>query len=262
MASCLLAIFFSCNPKNPIDFSPRIYKQILKAQNYIKNGEYERAISEYNEILNDMPPIDLRVKIFYQLGDLYSISLGKYENGISYFNKVKKNATDPIWLLKSQERLGEIYFTYKRDFNESAKVYGELISFRPKLNEYQFYEYRYIQSLLKINEKKELKEVATNIIKNSSHKYHKDAYFILGYSHFQNKEWAKAISYFREYIKRETRRDKVVNVKFLIGNCYETLEKLKSAYNIYYSLLGEYPNNTVIQDRLQSVYQRRVSRKR
>ena len=259
----MLAIFFSsCNPKNPIDFSPRIYKQILKAQEYIKLGKYEKAISEYNHILDDLPPLDLRVKIFYQLGDLYSISMGDFEKGITFFNKVKKNTQDPIWLLKSQEKLGEIYFTFKKDFEESSQVYSELISFRPKLNNYQFYEYRYAQSLLKINESTKLKQVLNSIINNKSHEYFKEGYYLFGYSYFQNKEWSKAIGYFKEYLKYETRRDRVVNVKFLIGNCYETLERLKSAYNIYYSILGEYPNNAVIQDRLESVYQRRVSRKR
>ncbi len=35
-----------------MDFSPRIYKQILKAQDYIKKGKYQLAVDEYNKILN------------------------------------------------------------------------------------------------------------------------------------------------------------------------------------------------------------------
>ena len=47
-----------------------------------------------------------------------------------------------------------------------------------------------------------------------------------------------------------------------MGNAYETMEELKKAYNIYYSILGEYPNNDVIKNRLNSLYKRRIARKR
>ena len=47
-----------------------------------------------------------------------------------------------------------------------------------------------------------------------------------------------------------------------MANSYESLENLKSAYNIYYSILGEYPNTEVIQNRLKGIYNRRIARKR
>ena len=65
-----------------------------------------------------------------------------------------------------------------------------------------------------------------------------------------------------KYISLEKRRDNIVQTKFLMGNAYETMEELKKAYNIYYSILGEYPNNDVIKNRLNSLYKRRIARKR
>ena len=47
-----------------------------------------------------------------------------------------------------------------------------------------------------------------------------------------------------------------------MANAYETMERLKEAYNIYYSIVGEYPNNEVIKARLNSIYERKVARKR
>ena len=47
-----------------------------------------------------------------------------------------------------------------------------------------------------------------------------------------------------------------------MANAYETMEELKKAYNLYYSILGEYPNTEVIQNRLKAIYDRRVARKR
>ena len=58
------AFFISC------DFSPRLHKKILEAQEYIKRQQYSKAISQYKEILKNNPPPDIKVKINYQLGEL------------------------------------------------------------------------------------------------------------------------------------------------------------------------------------------------
>ena len=263
MVSLVLAIFFiSCNPKNPIDFSPRIYKQILKAQDYIKRGNYELAVKEYNKILDDMPTDDLKVKIYYQLGDLHAIHLSNLNKGVEYFEEVLKLTNDPVWLVKSQERLGEINYTFLSNYKDARIVYERLVAFKPKLQKYELYEFRLLNIYLKLNVQDKLRSLASDILKNKSHQHYTETYYILGQIHYQNKEWNKAITFFKEYLKREKRRDRIVNVRFLIGNCFETLEKLKSAYNIYYSILGDYPNTKVIQDRLKAVYERRVARKR
>lgn len=80
--------------------------------------------------------------------------------------------------------------------------------------------------------------------------------------YFLNLNWDLAIIAFKKYIKIEKRRDIIVQAKFILANIYETKEELKKAYNIYYSILGEYPNAQVIKNRLESIYNRRVARKR
>ena len=56
--------------------------------------------------------------------------------------------------------------------------------------------------------------------------------------------------------------NQLVDALILMANAYETMENLKNAYNLYYSLLGEYPNTQVLQNRLSSIYERQVARKR
>lgn len=257
-ASLLLALFLftSC------DFSPRIHQQILVAQKYITDQEYSRAVKQYHEILEEVPSIDIKIKIYYQLGELYAISLGQYRKGIHYYEKIRELTNNPIWLVKTQERVGEIAFTYIKDYKKSESIYEELISFRPKLNNFDLYEYRYVFSQLSRNKFKEVEKNLIPLQNNVNHKFHTDAFYLYGRLYFHNQDWQKSISYLREYIKREKRRDKIVKAKFLMGNAYETMEKLKTAYNIYYSIISEYPNTKVIQARLKSVYERRISRRR
>ena len=117
-------------------------------------------------------------------------------------------------------------------------------------------------SYKELNKSSEAIKIFERIQQDKNHQYYVKTFFQLGMIFFEEKKWDKAISYWKEYIQIETRKDSIVRTKFLMANAYETMELLKKAYNIYYSILGEYPNTKVIKNRLESIYNRRVSRKR
>jgi tetratricopeptide (TPR) repeat protein len=117
-------------------------------------------------------------------------------------------------------------------------------------------------SLLQLRKYEEAKKVFVEITKSNKNSYNKRSYFYTAITHFERKEWKEAIFYLERYLKVETRQDYIVEAKYLMANSYESIENLKSAYNIYYSILGEYPNTQVIQNRLKAIYDRRVARKR
>ena len=248
--------FYSC------DFTPRIHQQILVAQKYIINQEYQKAVKQYQQILDNVPQIDIKIKINYQLGELYSISLGQFEKGILFYEKIRKLTSIPLWIVKAEERIGEINYIYLKNYKKSLVVYRKLSEFQPQLKKVDLYEYRYIMSLIELNYVEKAIKMITKIQKNASHQYYINSFFMKGTLYFQNKKWEKAIFYLKEYIKKEKRKDRSLKAKFLLANAYETSEKLKMAYNIYYSMLGEYPNTKVIQDRLNSVYKRRIYKRR
>lgn len=262
-ASIKLALFILLTVLNTsCDFSPRIHNKILIAQTYITNSEYEKAVKQYLEILEEVPPKEIKIKIYYQLGELYAISLAQYNNGIEYYEKIKTLTNEPLWLVKTQERIGEIAFAYMKDYQKTAKVYEELMSFRPKLNNYELYEYRYATSLIELDKYDEALKVLIPIQSNSNHQYNAEAFFLNGMLYYNHKEWQKCVNYLREYIKREKRKDRIVNAKFIMANAYETMERLKQAYDMYYSIISDYPNTDIIKSRLKSVYERRVARRR
>jgi tetratricopeptide (TPR) repeat protein len=250
------AFFFSC------DFTPRLHKKILEAQEYIKRQKYSKAIAGYQEILKNNPPNDIKVKINYQLGELFSINLGKNREALKYYDDIKNLTESPIWLVKSEERIAEISFTYLKDYKLSEKSYKLLINFTPRLENFDFYQFRLAQTYIKANRYTEALKELLAIQAVKSHKFYIESYFQIGLLNFQKKENEEAIKNWKEYLRRETRKAQLVQTKFLMANAYESMEKLKQAYNLYYSILGEYPNTEVIQNRLNSIFQRRVSRKR
>ena len=244
------------------DFTPRIHKEILEAQNMIREQRHEEAAELYKRILKGSLTPDIKAKILFQLGRLYSLHFGKYYDAVEYLKKAKDVAEDPSLLVKSEENIADIYFSFIKDYESSVVSYKKLADFKPHLPKYKFYEYRLAQSYSKSSRYPEAKNILNRIIKESEHPYRAKAIFALALIHFHAKEYLRAVKKWKEYIKVEKRRDNIIQAKFLMANSYETMEDLKRAYNIYYSILGEYPNTKVVRDRLDSIYHRRVARKR
>ncbi len=244
------------------DFSPPIYKQIIKAQESIYHQDYKDAIERYNLVLNSGPEKEIKIKIFFQLSNLHYVYLGEGEKAIFYLEEIKKISVDPLWLIKVEENLGEINFNFQKNYFKSLQNYKRLTQFVPKLEKFDFYQFRLAESFYNAQMYEDALVVFKEIQQNSSHKYFLDSLFYIGKSFFQQKNWKSAIKFFKEYIRRERDSDKITQAKFLMANSYETLESLKIAYDIYYSILSSYPNTEVIQNRLNSIYKRRVARRR
>lgn len=244
------------------DFSPWVHREIIEAQDLIRVQDYKTAILRYEKILKGNLSKDIKLKIYFQIGEICSIHLGDYEKSVLYFSKILKLTEDPAWLIQTEEKLAEINFSFLKNYSSAFDHYKILTKFRPKLSNYDFFELRLAQSLLNLNRHREANTIFKNISQNIEHSYRIRSLYFLGLLEFQKKNWKNAINYWKQYIKVEKRKDNIVQAKFLMANAYETNEDLKNAYDLYYSLLGEYPNTTVVKNRLQSIYERRIARKR
>ena len=244
------------------DFTPRIHKRVLDAQKYIGARKYKKAIHEYEKILENNPQIKIRVKMYYQLGELYSSHLNNQKKSLFYFNKITTETSNPLWMVKAEEKKGEINFDYLKNFKECVLIYERLTNFKPKLKRFDFFQYRLGISYLKSGLLNKALKTFTLIQNNDGHVYYSKSFYYTGLVYFEKKDWSKAILIWKEYIKIEKRKDNIVQTKFLMANAYETMERLKKAYDLYYSLLGKYPNTEVIKNRLNAIYERKIARKR
>lgn len=243
------------------DFTPRVQRKVLEAQSLISEQKYKEAVGKYQEILEENPKDELEVKILYQIGDLYSIYLFENEASLPFYRNILKISQDPLWQVKTIERLAEINFTFLKKYGVSEGYYNTLANYRPRLTNHNFYLFRLGLSQYEGHSYKEAIKTL-NKVQSVKSDYSVQALFYLGLTYFQTKQWSRAISFWNEYIGRESRSDKIIEAKFLLANAYESMERLKKAYSLYYSLLGPYPNTEVIQNRLKAIYERRVARKR
>lgn len=251
-----LFFFYSC------DFTPPVNRKIIDAQSYITSQKYAQAAYLYEDILKSNPSEELRLKICYQLGELYSIYLGQYKNAVYYYAQVKELTEDPLWLIKAEEKLADINFNYLKNYKNAIKNYAKLSEFTPKLKEFDFFQLQIALSKFYLNDKAAALAQLIKIQTNPNHEYFVRSFYYVGLIYFEQKELNKALFVWQEYLKRENKKEYIVQTKFMVANAYESTENLKMAYDIYYSIANDYPNPDVIQNRLASLYSRRVSRRR
>lgn len=254
--SLLLLVITGC------DFSSYLHREVLRAQNEELQQNYLKSSQIYEKILAQNPPPKLKTKVLFQLGKINFYFLGRIPEALNYFQKIVEISINPIWSVKSYEKMGRIYFHFLKDYAKSAEVYQILVQFKPKLSQNDFYEYRLALSYLHLNRYDESRKILSQIIINKRHKYNKRAYFYLGLTYYYEQEYLMSIQIWKKYLQLENRRDWVNETKFLMANSYETIEKLKESYELYYSLQNIYSDSNIIDKRLQSIYKRRVARKR
>lgn len=249
-------------PMSSCDFTSGLNQDILTAQKYVDNQDFSKAVELYERILKKNPSKIIKTKINYQLAEIYYLYLDQQVKALKYYQFIVDNVDDPLWQVKSLEKMADINFSFAKNFNEAIRVYNLLMQVRPKLKNFDYYYLRAGESYFEMGKYNKAREIFNQILNQSTNPYYVEAFNQMGLIEFYNKNWDKAVEYWLDYLKREKRKDQIVKVKFLIANAYESSEKLKEAYNIYYSLLPSYPNPDVLRSRLKSLYARRVARKR
>ncbi len=244
------------------DFTSGLNQDILSAQKYVDQQNFAKAVELYERVLKKNPSKIIKTKINYQLAEIYYLYLDEQVKALKYYQFIVDNVDDPLWQVKSLEKIADINFSFAKNFTESIRAYQVLMNVKPRLKNYDYYFLRVGESYFEMGKYNKAREIFNQIISQPTNPYYVEAYNQMGLIEFYNKNWDQAVEYWMEYLKRERRKDQIVKVKFLIANAYESNEKLKEAYNIYYSLLPSYPNPDVLRARLKSLFARRVARKR
>ncbi|HLT22922.1 MAG TPA: tetratricopeptide repeat protein [Bacteriovoracaceae bacterium] len=257
-----LLILFMLLGVESCDFTSAVNRDILTAQNYVDNQEFAKAVELYEKILKQNPSKLIKTKIHYQIAEINYLYLDEQVKALSYYQYIVDNVDDPLWQVKSLEKVADINYSFSRNYQQAKKAYEILLEVKPRLKNFDFYAFRLAECFFELGNYEEARVHFNRFIEQPNNDFHLEAYNQMGLVEFYTRNWDKAVEYWMEYLKRETQKDKIVKVKFMIANAYESNEKLKEAYNIYYSLLPSYPNPEVLRERLRSLYARRVARKR
>lgn len=244
------------------DFTSGLNQDILSAQKYVDNQQFSKAVELYERIIKKNPSKVIKTKINYQLAEIYYLYLDEQVKALKYYQFIVDNVDDPLWQVKSLEKMADINFSFAKNYQESIRAYQILMQVKPRLKNFDYYYFRVGESYFEMGLYNKAREIFNQVLSQPTNPFYGEAFYQMGLIEFYNQSWDKAVEFWHEYLKRERRKDQIVKVKFLIANAYESNERLKEAYNIYYSLLPSYPNPDVLRARLKSLYARRVARKR
>ena len=242
-------------------FNSISHRQIIEAQEYIESRQYQLARDVLVKSLSGSIKPKNKIKVLHQLGVLYAFYLNDTEKALNSFKKIIELNFDRESTVKATDYLADLLFSKLRDFNEAEHYYKKLIQFNPKLSKHSFYYLRYVKSLF---ENFKFQECLTHleILKSDKAMDINDLLFLEGLSYFYLNEPQKALKFLKKIDENKLTKSKAIEVRFYLGNIYETLEDLERAYQQYFSIRYAYPNPKVINTRLEKIISRKKAMKR
>ena len=118
-----LAIILLVLGLSSCDFTSGLNQDILNAQKYVDNQDFSKAVELYERILKKNPSKIIKTKINYQLAEIYYLYLDEQVKALKYYQFIVDNVDDPLWQVKSLEKMADINFSFAKNFNESIHAY-------------------------------------------------------------------------------------------------------------------------------------------
>lgn len=243
--------------------SHRTDHRILQAQELIIKGEQEKAASLLNELLLADLPQPVKEKIFFQLVDLQLLHLRKPELALKILDNTQLyELQGPDIDIKINHYRAQIYDVHLQNCQQAIPYYQQLINYLPQLAEIDYYQF----SLAKCYKNLERWSEAITLFKKMSQDPHqpfqKKASLQLVLSYYLTRQQSLALEEVKRYQELETDLEQLIYANYLKANILEDLEQLEEAYKIYASLLYQYPNQELVKQRMNRIYERRLSRGR
>ena len=253
---CLIPLIISC------DFTTGVSRKILNAQDFVDNQQYQKAIDEYEVILELNPSETIKFKIFYQMAEIYSLYLINGEKALRYYELIENSLADNKLKKSAVIKASKLCFDLKK-YNRAVIYFENFIESEEfSEEEKNYFGMQMGISYYEMNDLKNARRVLGKISETKDNPYRSQSLFYLGQTYSLQYDYDKAISLWEKSLELERESERKIETKFYIANSYERQNKLEKAYKYYYSIIDFYPNPEIIKKRLERIYQRKVSRRR
>jgi len=253
----LLILSYSCSPRS------HLQEQLQLAQDFSDKHQYEDAYKVYQKLKKLNLNKNLKQEIIFQMAKIESVYLSEYKKSYAHLQELASMSSgDTNWQFLAYRELAFLNIDHLNQFNEAADYFDKLTHIAKEKDQKDYFEFKKVDALLKGGVSNKVEKLLLKMSQDKSHKYQSKAGYELGVFYFESAKWNEAITFFLNYLKQNVGKDEEVRIKFLIANAYESLDKLVLAYNLYASIINDYPNPELIKKRMNTIYERRVSRRR
>jgi TolA-binding protein len=238
----------------------RAGRQFELGQKLHTQGAYLEAIRNWEIILSSWPKSRYADQALHRIGTTYYAELDQPDRALDSFSRLVKDYPDSQYAPQDEFLVAEIYRSQRQFAKALAEYYRFLHKF-PEDGRAPEVWYNMITCLFEVGQYDAMRTQAQDMMKkfpNSA--FTPDCIFWIGESYYLEKDYAKAMSNFRDYLKKYPSGTMAYKAWLSLARSLEESEQLQEAIKLYQQLQARYPQDKIIQARLQSAQKRYENR--
>ncbi|MGE0932304.1 tetratricopeptide repeat protein [Peijinzhouia sedimentorum] len=234
---------FKKSLENPIDKGLVAEAHFWAGEAYSTGNRYDDAIKEYQQVLRNNPPADLRLKTAYGLGyALYNTK--EYTQALTQFRtyvQALERADDKLNYNDALLRLADCYFVGK-NYQEAVRTYDKAIQQNNPEIDYAYYQKGLVYSYM--NNSSTAKENLDIVVKRyPQSRIHDNAILQLGQVDFEDGNYEEAIRTYSLLIERKANSPLVPFALLNRAVSNVNLQRYAQAESDYKAILDKYLNH-------------------
>ncbi|MBN1351111.1 tetratricopeptide repeat protein [candidate division KSB1 bacterium] len=226
-------------------FLPGAYSEMSEI--YLKQNDYQSAVSILFEILRVLDASESRAQIHYYIGRVY-VTANEFDNALKYFNLAIDSLTNPQLHASALFGRGAIYFE-KKEYSQAIADFEALLREEADRNTKNKARRRLATCYLQTGQADKALTMARSFVDEAKNDADRgDALLTLAQIQYELKRYADGINTTNAIFDLKVEDEVLVQANFLQGNCYLGQADYQNAVTIYQNALQRYPDTRFASD--------------
>lgn len=250
------------NPKRRFILADRLWAE----------KKYEASAAEFEKTATRDPNGYLGLRALYRAAVINTLNLNRHQKATELLKRfmMLSNNKEEVW--QAKQMLVDIYFERLEKYQETIDLASAMVAERPKDQRAAELSYRVGRSLFLQSRFTDAKARFESVIKvYPATPWSERAEFDVAMTRYtqgafstSDKEakqiYGESLKLYEKFVEAHPKSRLVSEAKFGMASCYEELEQLDQAYEIYRSIEKEYPSPKVIAIKIARIGERRMQK--
>jgi tetratricopeptide (TPR) repeat protein len=228
-----------------------------KAEGEIGLGNYAKAAKLYEKLANKFAGDDRVAVIWLRLGDLYAYPMDRAVDGLGAYQKAIESSPTSEAARLAHERRAEVFEKIGRP-SGMIEEYTALLKYFPDSADAPRYKMRLGESYLMAEEYQQARTELRGFVEKAGVEasQRQRALFDIGETYFLEGKPGKAVRFYYTLLRENPKSPLAAEAELRIATCLEEMGYLGTAYKFVYDAKNRYPNEKVIDERLEGLKNR------
>lgn len=250
------------NPKRRFVLADRLWAE----------KKYEASAAEFEKTASRDPNGDLGLHALFRAAVINTTNLSRHQKATELLKRflTLSNNKEEMW--QAKQLLVDIYFERLEKYQETIDLAAAMVAERPKDDRAAELSYRVARSLFLLSRFAEAKTRFETVVKAYPNTpWSERAEFDIAMTRYtqgayaaddkeQKQIYGDALKLYEKFIADHPESRLLSEAKFGVASCYEELELLDQAYEIFQSIEKDYPSPNVIAIKLARIGERRTQK--